>query len=231
MVRMQAGFTLIEILVGAAIGVVLLWGVLAMADRTIGAAQALDQRLQATAGTAHLAERLESDASSALAIYVPATDVFGNANADGHEADFYSEDASHRPYAWAYTFDANARTITRYAIAPGSPPAAGEAVAQIDGFTATPATVADLANAASPAYDPLFANAHASDVPYAFPAMPQAVGGNRLVALQFTASGVNRRILLASPDTPTAFTVVVTYTPSPTPIITPTPSPLVMTTP
>jgi prepilin-type N-terminal cleavage/methylation domain-containing protein len=228
--RGQDGFTLVEVVVGAAIGAMLLWCVLAMVDRTVAAARSLDVRLQGTAGVAHEIDRMASEAASALAVYVPSNDAFGNSNADGHEVDFYGQDASHRPYQWAYTYDTSAQTITRYAVGSGEPPVAGETVANINGFVATPASVNDLSNPASPAFDPLFAGVSATDVPYPIAALPGVVGGNRLVALHVTASGVDRRVMLASADAPTAFTVVVTYTPSPTPAITPTPSPLVMGT-
>lgn len=225
--RAQAGFTLVEVVAGAAIGAVLLWCVLTFADRTIFGAQALDVRLQASAGAVHALERMTSEAASALAVYVPATDAFGNSNGDGHEVDFFARDASHRPYAWAYDFDPGAKTVTRYSLGGGAP-VAGETLAHIDGFSATPATVNDLDNAASPAYDPLFAGTNAADVPFTFTDMPGAIGGNRLVVLQITASGVARRATLASADAPTSFTVIVTYTPSPTPVVTPTPAPLAL---
>ena len=223
--RAQAGFTLIEVIAGAAIGVVLLWFVLAFADRTLMAAQMLDVRLRASAGAAHAIERMSSEAASALAVYVPANDAFGQANADGHEIDFFTRDASHRPYLWAYVFNASSQTLTRYSLGGGAP-VAGEAISEIDAFSATPASVNDLDNAASPAYDPLFAGVNATDVPFLFSDMPGAIGGNRLVVLQISASGVARRAMLASADAPTSFTVVITYTPSPTPVVTPTPTPL-----
>jgi hypothetical protein len=199
---------LAEIVVGAAIAAVLLWTLLALANRTIASAEALNVRLQATAGAAHLLERLDSEAASALAIGAPSSS----------EIDFTGQDASHRPYAWSYIYDAAAKTVTRYALESGSAPVAGEVVSQIDAFVATPVNASDLSNAASSAYDPLFAAVNAPDV-----------AGNRLVMLQIIASGVNRRVFLANVDAPTAFTVVITYTPSPAPPATPTPAPLVMT--
>lgn len=221
----ERGFTLIEVVVGAAIAVIMLWAALALANRTIASAEALDARLAASAGTAHALERMTSEAASALAVYVPAVDALGTTNADGHEVDFYAQDASHRPYAWSYTYDAAAKTLTRYALVPGGAPLAGERIASIDAFSATALAASALANPASPAYDPLFANAQVSDVAYAMPDDPAAIGGNRLVEVQITASGVNRSALLASADAPTAFTVVITYTPSPAPVATPTPVP------
>ena len=227
----EAGFTLIETLVGAAIAVAILWAALAFTDRLVFSAAAAQQRVNATAGAARLIERLSSEAASALAVYVPPTDAFGASNADGHEIDFFTQDGAHRTYAWSYTFNTATKTLTRYTLAAGSAPVAGDTLGAIDAFTASPAAVADLASSASPAYDPLFAGAGATDVPYRFAAMPNAIGGNRLVAVQITASGVDRTAVLASEDAPTAFTVVVNYTPSPAPVVTATPSPIPMTNP
>jgi hypothetical protein len=219
----QAGFTLIETVVGAAVGVLILWGLLAFADRLVFWAQAANQRVNALAGADRLVERLSSEAASSFAVWVPATDALGASNGDGHEIDFFSEDGAHRVYAWAYNYDAATSAITRYALNPGDTPAAGDTLGTIDAFKASALTVSELG-----AYDPLFTGASAIDVPYAFAAMPGAIGGNRLVVVQITASGVNRSVLLASADAPTAFTVVVTYTPSPAPVATATPVPPTM---
>ena len=224
----QAGFTLIETLIGAAIAVIMIWALVAMADRLAAAAAAANQRVVAGANAARLVERLSAEAAGSLAVYVPATDVLGQNNGDGHEIDIYTQDGAHRSYAWAYTFDAAAQTLTRYTLTAGSAPVAGDVLSDIDRFSAGAATVAQLGVPSSLAYDPLFAGANAADVPYSFATMPNAVGGNRLVVVQLAASGVDRSVLLASEDAPTAFTVLVNYTPSPAPVITPTPSPIPM---
>lgn len=224
----QAGFTLIETLLGAAIAVVMVWALVAMANRLVASAAAANLRLRAGANAARLIERLSSEAASSLAVYVPATDALGQSNGDGHEVDFFAQDGAHRTYGWAYTFNRKAQTLTRYALTGGSTPVAGDALDGIDAFSATAASVTQLETPSSPAYDPLFAGTNAPDVPYTFAAMPNAVGGNRLVVVQLVASGVNRSVLLASDDAPTAFTVVVDYTPSPAPVVTATPSPVPM---
>jgi prepilin-type N-terminal cleavage/methylation domain-containing protein len=212
----QAGFTLIETLVGAAIAAVMLWGLVAMADRLVAAAAAANARVVAGANAGRLVERLSSEAASSLAVYVAATDVLGQSNSDGHELDFYTQDGAHRSYAWTYTFDRVAQTLTHYALTGGAP-IAGDTLNDIDSFSATAATVTQLSMPSSPAYDPLFAGTNAADVP-----------GNRLVVVQLVASGVDRSVVLATQDAPTAFTVVVNYTPSPPPVVTPTPSPVPM---
>ena len=224
----QAGFTLIETLVGAAIAAIMIWSLLVLADRMIVWGNAANLRVNASANAGRLIERLSSEAAGAWAVFVPATDALGKSNADGHEVDFFSEDGAHRVYAWAYTFNAATTSLTRYAIVSGGAPLAGDVIAGIDTFKATPASVSSLSSSSSAAYDPLFASASAVDVPYTFSAMPSATGGNRLVAVQIVASGVSRNVVLASEDAPTAFTVVVNYTPSPAPVASPTPVPQTM---
>ncbi len=222
----QAGFTLIETLVGAAIAVIMIGGLVVLVDRMVVWANAANLRVNGSANAARLIERLSSDAAGAWAVFVPSTDILGQSNTDGHEIDFFSEDGAHRVYAWAYTFDASTKSVTRYAIVSGGAPVAGDVIGDIDSLRATPASVSGLSSSASAAYDPLFASASATDVPYTFSAMPSAIGGNRLVAVQLVASGVTRDVALASEDAPTTFTVVVNYTPSPAPVVTPSPSPV-----
>jgi prepilin-type N-terminal cleavage/methylation domain-containing protein len=219
----QAGFTLIETLIGAAIAVVIVWGLLVFADRLVFWAAAGNERVNAVADADRLVERMSSEAASSWAVWVPATDALGASNADGHEVDFFTEDGAHRVYIWGYNFNPTTGTITRYALDPDNAPSAGDTLGAIDAFSASALSVSELG-----AYDPLFGGASATDVPFTFAAMPGAIGGNRLVVVQITASGVNRSVLLASADAPTAFTVVVTYTPSPAPIVTATPVPPTM---
>jgi prepilin-type N-terminal cleavage/methylation domain-containing protein len=221
----QAGFTLIETLVSAAIASTILWALVAMADRYVTAAAQLDTRLSAQAGVERVLERLSSEAASAWAVDVPATDVLGVSNADGHELDLFTEDVAHRPYGWAYTYDAASQTITRYAYAPGAAPVAGASVSGVDVFSARPLALSTLVSSTSPQADPLFAGTTVRDVSYAYPAMPSAIGGTGVVEVHIVAAGVDRLERFASATAPTMFTVVVEYTPSPAPPVTPTPAP------
>jgi hypothetical protein len=220
----QAGFTLVELVIGAAVAAVVIGSLVLFASRLALTTSALDTRVQSQSAVERLMERLATEAASAWAVYIPPSDVNGNANADGHEVDFFAEDGSHRPYSWAYTFDGSRKQLTRYAFAPGVPASAGEVTSPIDGFLASTVSVGQIG-----AVDPLFAGATTTPVTFTFDASPPAVGGNALVQLQIDASGVDRRELLASETAPTTFTVVVKYTPSPTPIVTPTPTPIPFT--
>ena len=220
----QAGFTLVELVIGAAVAAVVIGALVLFASRLTQTTVALDSRVQSQSAAERLMERLPTEAASAWAVYVPASDVNGNANTDGHEIDFFSEDGSHRPYSWAYTFDAAQKQVTRYAVASGAPASPGEVIAPIDTFAAASISVAQLGT-----IDPLFAGATATPVTYTFDASSSAIGGNALVRLRIGASGVDRSELLASGTAPTTFTVVVNYTPSPTPVVTPTPTPIPFT--
>jgi type II secretory pathway pseudopilin PulG len=216
----QRGFSLAEVLVASAIaftlGALLIW----LVHATVASAAHLDDRLNASAALDRLQDRLSADASTAWSVFVPARDAFGNANADGHEFDVVTEDASHRSYWRAYGFDARTSRVTVYSYAPGVPPAAGDAYAGIASFAAETHAVSDLANPSSDAYDALFASDTLTPVDMPFEWGGAAVGGNHLVRLHLTATGIDRTLMLASGTAPSHFTVVVDYTPPPA---TPTP--------
>ncbi len=207
---------LLEVVVAAGIAFVLAWALVRVAHDAVFTAVHLDTRLRAHDATQRLAERMESDAASAWSLFIPAADVLGASNADGHELDFVTEDASHDTYWWAYRYDPAAQRVTDYAYAPGGATRAGDVFDGITAFGAESDPVTDVALPASPAYDPLLASAGATpvDFDYGF-ARPEALGGNRLTLVHLTAAGVNRTLRLATNTAPTHFTVVVKYTPAP----------------
>lgn len=213
--RSQRGFSLAEITVASAIaftiGALLVW----LTHVTVLAAAHLDRRLSARDTVDRLAERMMTDASSAWSVFVPVHDVLGDANADGHELDVVSEDASHRSYWWAYDFDARASHVTVYAYAPGTPPSAGDVYPDVNAFSAETHALRDLADPSSDVYDALFAGDVLTPVDVPFDWGGNAIGGNHLVRLHVSAEGVDRTILLATGTAPTHFTVVVDYTPPP----------------
>jgi prepilin-type N-terminal cleavage/methylation domain-containing protein len=219
-VESQRGFSLVEIVVASAIaftiGALLVW----LSHTTILAASHLDARLTARSTVDRFTERLAAGAASAWSVFVPARDVLGNANGDGHELDFVSEDAAHESYWQAYDYDARAAQVTAYAYAPGTTPVAGDVYAGIAGFAAETHPLTDLADPASDAYDPLFAGDTLVPVDVPFDWGGNAVGGNHLVRVRVAAVGIDRTTLLSSGSAPSHFTVVVDYTPAP-----PTPTP------
>lgn len=219
--KRESGFTLVDMLVGIAIGSLVLALLLMIATHVSTVAASTDARAQAQSTVNRVGERLASDAASAQAVFVPAADVNGTPNADGHELDFYAEDSSHRTYAWAYTYDAASKTLTRYVYAPGVAPVGGEQFTSLDAFDATTIPASQIASA-----DPLFAGATVTDVAYNVPAISSARAGNALVDVHLVAHDIDTRTLLATTSAPTSFTVLVTYTPSPAPASTATPTPI-----
>jgi hypothetical protein len=160
-----------------------------------------------------LVARLQRDASSALAVFVPASDVLGNANADGHEVDFYARDSQNHPLFWAYRYDATAGTITRYTYAtPGAAATAGLAITSMTGLTATAIAASSLVS------DPLVAAPLAGytptdvslDVGYA-----GIEAGNGLTAVRIQNAAFDRTVRLLPGTGPTGFTVSGTYAPTP----------------
>jgi hypothetical protein len=207
---------LIEALVAAAVAFILTWLLVRLAGQTVFAASHLNARLDARSATDRLAERLESDAAGAWSVFVPDDDVFGASNADGHELDFATEDASHRTYWWAYGYAASTQRVTAYVYAPGSKPIAGDVFDGIGGFGAESRRVTALSDPRSDVYDPLFAGTTVTAVDFDFGwSTALANGGNGLTRVQLQAPGVDRTILLSSATAPTHFTVVVQYTPAP----------------
>jgi hypothetical protein len=187
---------LVEVVVGAAISAFVLWGLVAFANRMVATAASLNGRLVAAASADRLVERLATDAVSAWTVSAPSP----------NEIDFFSEDGSHRTFAWSYRFDPTQQTVTR---------SSGEVFSAISGFVASNADASDLTNPSAAAYDPLLRQSNVTSVP-----------GNAFVVLQLVGTGVSRTEYFASGAAPTGFTVVVQYTPSPTPLTTATPAPL-----
>ncbi len=214
----ERGFTLVETLIATAIAAVTIGGLVLLAAHLTSLAARLHARADAQMRADRLNERLASEAAGAWAVFVPPADVLGIANGDGHELDFFAEDALHRPYAWAYRYDTTRGTLARYAYAPGEPPIQTEALGAFDAFVARgPFAPSALGDPTSGAYDPLFAGASVPFVAHAFAQMPNATGGNAFVVVRVRAAGVDRNETLASATAPTTFTVLVSYTPSPAP--------------
>lgn len=226
----EAGFTLAEVIVGAAIAAFVTLSLVALAQHYGQTAATLNAKVNARGDAGRLAERLSSEAASAWSVFVPPSDVLGAANSDGHELDFFAEDGAHRPYAWAYLYDARVRTLTRYAYARGSAARAEELFANFTSFRAQSADAAGVTDARSPVYDPLFATLAVPSVNFTFDAMPEAVGGNHLTRVSIAGDRILTETTLAAGTAPTTFTVLLTYTPAPV-AQSPTPSPLPTYTP
>ena len=226
----ESGFTLIEVMVAGAVAALVLLCISALVPHVAGAAASLNARLRGQSAAEHVIDRITAEAATAWAVYVPPNDVLGDANTDGHELDFFSEDGAHRTYAWAYRYDGNAKVLTRYAFAAGAAPLAGESLGGFDAFHARTVAASAVSTPGSALYDPLFAQAAPPDVTHEFAAMPGALGGNALTRVSLSAGGIAFDAVVASATAPTAFTIAVRYTPVPI-VQTPTPSPLPTFTP
>lgn len=218
-----------EVVIATAVAALLLLSISALVPQLAGAAASLNVRLRGESAAEHFIDRITAEAATAWAVYVPPRDVLGDDDADGHEVDFFSEDGAHRTYSWAYRYDASAKTLTRYAFAAGAAPVAGESL-RLDAFHAQTIPASAVSVPGSALYDPLFALAAPPDVSHAFAALPAARGGNAMTRVALSAGGVPFDAVIASATAPTAFTIVVRYTPAPN-VQTPTPSPLPTFTP
>lgn len=211
----ECGFTLIEVLFAAAGFVILTVGLVMLFGGFVqGAAKQSAQHGASEAAWRVVAE-LERDAQTAIAIFIPATDVLGNANADGHEVDFYTKDATRAAAFAAYRFDAAALTITRYTYAqPGATATAVGTPIAATGFAA--ATLLASALATDPSVSPLLGGYTPQDIALQV-GYAGVIGGNALVSVNVVTSAKNLTVRLLPGVLPASFTIVGTSTPTPAP--------------
>jgi len=211
----ERGFSLIEVLFTAAgfvvltVGLIMLFnGFAAGASKQAGAHTASDAAWRIVA-------QLERDAQTAIAIFIPAQDVLGAANADGHEVDFYTKDASHTATFAAYRFDATALTITRYSYSkPGSTATVTQTATPATGFAATAILASALAS--DPSVAPMLGGYTPQDVSLQV-GYAGVTAGNALVSVNVVTSAQNLTVRLLPGTLPSSFTVQGTYAPTPPP--------------
>jgi prepilin-type N-terminal cleavage/methylation domain-containing protein len=207
----QRGFTLVEVLIAAGISVMLAAFLVSAAHAFAGWSQRASSAVDAQSALDRLEERMDAEAAGSWSVFVPANDVLGDSNADGHEVDIATEDALRRPSFRAYRYDAAAARIDEYVYggAGSSPVPTGDVTRGVVAFTAT-------AGAASGLAGPLFANATIVDAEV--PSLvgdPEATGGNRLTRIAIAIGRSARTLTLASATAPSRVTVVLRYTPAP----------------
>ncbi len=209
----ERGSTLLDVLLASAIGAMIAIVSLGLIRVGLGLSVRTTDTARNFTHTQTVVDRLRARASSAWSVFVPAIDVFGHGNNDGHEIDFFTESADHVPLFWAESYDASARTLTGYTYAtPGDPPTVhDEPIGNVRAFTARYCPLEDLALATSPFYDPLFARATLHDTDLALTGEPGVHSGNAFVSLQFTIGKVEQETTLAAATAPTGFTVIVPY--------------------
>ena len=218
--RLQAsrGFTLLEVLIAAAIAIVLGLFFLRATTSALRTLTATGTRFNEAATLANLSDLWERDEDTAWAIFTPPADVHGASNADGHEVDFYSRDARQRTSFWAYTYDAAAQTLTHYKYtAPGSSPTAIEAFTGVTQFFAHTYPVTALSDPSSKIYSPLFAPASLQDgsVQFFSSSAPWIAGGNQITYVNVQTAHASREMHLSTQTAPSGYIVVLNYTPSP----------------
>jgi len=207
----QRGFTLVEVLIAAGISVMLAAILVSIAHAFVGWSQRASATVEAQSALDRLEERIDAETAGSWSVFVPATDVLGEPNGDGHEFDVATEDALRRPSFRAYRYDPAASRIDEYVYGtPGATPiATGDVTSHVTAFAATNGSAHALAG-------PLFANATIvdADVPLQL-GIPEAVGGNRLTAVHIAIGRSDRTLMLASATAPSSVTVVLRYTPGP----------------
>ncbi len=214
----QRGFTLVEVLVAAAT-LVIVSGTLVMLLHALGARfRTIAVQSAARSDLQQLLDRWEDDEASAQAIFIPDLDVFGGDNlAVPHEFDFFTKDAANRPYFWAYRWDAEAQRLQRYVYGSvgATPQADGAPIAGVVRFSVTLHRLSEITDPQSPVYLPLFQNPKDEDV--TLDAGPAIFGGTRLVHVEFATARDVVRTDVTAQAAPSGFTVVLAYTPAPTP--------------
>ncbi|MDQ2992758.1 MAG: prepilin-type N-terminal cleavage/methylation domain-containing protein [Candidatus Eremiobacteraeota bacterium] len=207
----ERGFSLVEVLIAAGISVMLAAMLVVVAHAFIGWSHRASASGNAQAGFDRLEEPFTTESAGAWSVFVPATDVLGMSNADGHELDIATEDALRRPSFRASRYDAGAATLSEYVYgAPSDTPiATGDVTTGVTAFSAINGSASTLAG-------PLFANATIADadVPLQL-GSPEAIGGNRLTQIRVLIGTFEREMTLASATAPTSYTVVLRYTPAP----------------
>jgi prepilin-type N-terminal cleavage/methylation domain-containing protein len=223
----ERGFSLIEVMIAAAIFAVIMgtaFGTVVMLNNATRSA-ATTQR-GATAIDRQVAQ-LRAEAATASAVFVPPADLHGAENADGHEVDFYSKGQANRDVYWRYVFDEKRATLQRYDYDPQTSAAGGVRDArsgsidtaasypEIPGVSAFSARIIEANQLADPAvnrYAGLFSRAPSGEpVSLNDPAngrnVAGLVGGNRIVEIRLSNRKAARVVHLAAGTMPTGFYV------------------------
>jgi prepilin-type N-terminal cleavage/methylation domain-containing protein len=215
--RREAGFTLVEVLVALAIAVMLGALLLRTAVSALHWTQLQSQRVHEHAQMAELVDRFDSEENSAWAIFTPPNDVAGRANGDGHEVDFFTRDGRNDPYFWAYTYDANAQTLTRSTYSSlGGAVTPDVTYTGITNFYAHTYPVTALQDPSSKIYSPLYAGATLTPGSVSFLGGTNVAGGNQITYIRLEGPTLVREMQLSTQTAPSGFVVVLQYTPAPT---------------
>lgn len=229
--KTERGFTLVEILVAAgifAIGVMMALG----ATRLVaGALRSVATAQRGLGAVERSAAEMRNEAATAVAVFVPAIDMFGANNVDeksaGHQVDFYSKGAGDSDVYWRYYFDRVERTLRRYDYSPGFPELRGvrdphtgaidpaaqyPAMIDVSAFSARTLEADRLADASKNPYAGLFVSA-----PLAYPVslndpargrtVAGLIGGNRVIEIWLQNAAGARLVHVVAGTMPSGFTI------------------------
>jgi prepilin-type N-terminal cleavage/methylation domain-containing protein len=229
-VTRQRGFTILEVLVATALFVALGFATLGVIHTFLGAGASAAASEGGAATLDAETDDLRSEAATAFAVFVPATDVMGAPNggsATPHEVDFYAKTDTGAATYWAYYYDAAAQTLQRFDYdANGNRGEADRTTGAIDttarypvlpgvtSFAATTLEANDLTganNTYAPAIAPLFGAASPVPLPVGFddggPPRTDLYGGNTTIQLRIATAHAVRTIHLSTAALPSGFTV------------------------
>ncbi len=223
----ERGFSLIEVMIAAAVFVVMMGTAVAAIVMTGNVMRSAATTQRGTGAIDRQVAELRAEAATASAVFVPPADLHGEPNADGHEVDFYSKGQANRDVFWRYVFDAASATLRRYdydpqvnAIGGVRDPRSGAIdaaasypeIPDISAFSARVLEAGALADPAQNRYAAAFSRVPSGEpVSLNDPAngrdVPGLVGGNRIVAISLANSKAARTIHIAAGTMPTGFYV------------------------
>ena len=112
-----SGFSLIELLVSMAIILVLLMAICGAIIQTLHVEALHVGRAAMGRSVSQLASRMQEDARSSTAVFIPSVDILGNSNSGStgaHEVDFFRRLSAGGDTFVAYRYDAASAAVTRY---------------------------------------------------------------------------------------------------------------------
>jgi prepilin-type N-terminal cleavage/methylation domain-containing protein len=117
------GYSVIEVLVTMAVLGMLLFAVGTAVTHVLDAEMVGASRQSVVRSVDELAARLAEESRSSTAVFVPASDIFGQPNvgpAGGHEVDIFRKASDGTGTFVAYRFDGSTNAVTRYEYVPGA---------------------------------------------------------------------------------------------------------------
>jgi len=221
--RGRRAYTLIELLIGLAVGLLSLGLILSAIMGMVNATRTVRQHQADFTSANELMDALLRSSDSATAMFIPAVDILGTANTDGHALGFLAKGHADVPYFWQFVYDANAHTVTEYDYSNFSVPAPvahGAPFVNVLAFSASRITADRLTDPFLQGYVPT-----SYELDTGFPGVKM---GNTLYAVTLQVGPQQQRSAHLLPSTTVSgFNLVITGgsvgSPPPTPVGGPTP--------